>query len=128
MSNPIAHFAINANDVERARKFYANVFRWKFAAYGPPGFFMIDASEAHPAPTMRASLQGRRELIPGVAMRGFECTIAVGDIQATARAIEENGGKIVMPPVTLARIGTLLWFEDTEGNLAGAMQYDSAAE
>jgi len=29
---------------------------------------------------------------------------------------------------TLAGIGRLLFFEDTEGNLAGAMQYDEKAE
>ena len=38
----IAHFAINANDLPRAQRFYGNVFGWKFSPYGPPGFFMIE--------------------------------------------------------------------------------------
>jgi predicted enzyme related to lactoylglutathione lyase len=61
-------------------------------------------------------------------MRGFECTISVDDIDATAAAIESNGGKIVMEICTLAGIGRLLFFQDPEGNIAGAMQYDSKAD
>jgi len=123
----LAHFSINADNVERAQKFYANVFHWKYNAYGPPGFFMIDFGSGA-APAVQGSLQGRRELVPGIRMTGLECTISVGDIRKTAAAIEKNGGKIVMQICTLAGIGQLLYFQDPEGNLVGAMQYDSKAE
>lgn len=124
----VAHFAINAGDVDRALRFYENVFAWKFQAYGPPGFYMVDEASAKTAVALRGSLQKRRQLVPGVEMRGFECTIAVDNIDSTAAAIEKNGGKIVMQICTLAGIGRLLFFQDPEGNLAGAMQYDSKAE
>jgi predicted enzyme related to lactoylglutathione lyase len=121
----IAHFAINASDLDKARAFYGNVFGWTFQAWGPPGFYMIDmgSAEALPAAGLRASLQQRREIVPGVPMKGFECTIAVTDIQAAARAIEAHGGKIAMPVCELTGIGHLLFFEDPDGNIAGAMQY-----
>jgi predicted enzyme related to lactoylglutathione lyase len=61
-------------------------------------------------------------------MRGFECTISVSDIRATAAAVEANGGSIVMQICTLAGIGQLLFFQDPEGNVAGAMQFDVKAE
>jgi predicted enzyme related to lactoylglutathione lyase len=124
----VAHFAINASDVDRALRFYEKVFAWKFQAYGPPGFYMVDEASAKTTVPLRGSLQQRRELVPGVAMQGFECTIAVDDIDATAAAIEKQGGKIVMPICALAGIGRLLFFQDTEGNLAGAMQYDPKAD
>ena len=123
----LAHFAINADDLERARKFYTSVFGWKFEAWGPPGFYMIEAGDTLRVP-LRASLQKRRELVKGTRMTGFECTISVPDIDAAAGAIQANGGKIVMPVCTLAGIGRLLFFQDPEGNLAGAMQYDERAE
>jgi uncharacterized protein len=123
----VAHYAINADDLDRARGFYANVFGWTFQAWGPPGFYMIETADTLQVP-MRASLQKRRELVKGVPMTGFECTIAVADIDKTAAAVEANGGKIVMPVCTLAGIGKLLFFQDPEGNLAGAMQYDERAE
>jgi predicted enzyme related to lactoylglutathione lyase len=128
MSTPVAHFSINADDLPRARRFYESVFGWKFQAWGPPGFYMIDMGKATPAPLFRGSLQQRRELVPGVRMTGFECTISVPDIQAVATAVPANGGTIVMPVCTLPSIGQLLFFQDPEGNLAGAMQYDDKAE
>lgn len=121
----VAHFAINASDLSRARDFYENVFSWKFQAWGPPGFYMIDMGSGY-TPVLRGSLQQRREIVPGVAMRGFECTISVDDIQATAKAVEANGGKIAMPVCELPGIGRLLFFEDPDGNVAGAMQYSIA--
>ncbi|HLK67210.1 MAG TPA: VOC family protein [Bryobacteraceae bacterium] len=124
----VAHFAINADDLTRARNFYEKVFGWKFQAWGPPGFYMVDQESAKAHVAMRGSLQQRREIVPGVAMRGFECTISVDNIQAAAAAIEANGGTIVMPVCTLASIGQLLFFRDPEGNIAGAMQYDENAD
>ncbi len=121
----VAHFAINADDVARARGFYEKVFGWKFTAYGPPGFYR---TEFKGATHMIAAVQQRREIVPGVAMHGFECTIAVSDIQSTKAAIEANGGKIAMPICTLTGVGQLLFFQDPEGNIAGAMQFDHKAE
>ena len=128
MATPVAHFSINADDLPRARRFYENVFGWKFQAWGPPGFYMIEMGKANPVPLLRGSLQQRRELVPGVRMTGFECTISVPDIQAAASAIPAHGGVIVMPICTLPGVGQLLFFQDPEGNLAGAMQYDDKAE
>jgi predicted enzyme related to lactoylglutathione lyase len=118
----LAHFAINADDVDRARRFYEKAFGWKFNAWGPPQFFMIEG-----AGTL-ASLQGRRELVAGATTVGFECTIAVDSIEATEKAILAAGGSIAMARSVIVGVGTLMFFRDTEGNVFGAMQYDSRAE
>ena len=123
----IAHFAINADNVDRARRFYEKVFGWKFSAWGPPGFFMIEMGPVV-EPLLRGSLQQRRELVPGKAMVGYECTIAVSDVDATSAAVEANGGRVIMKRVTIAGVGHLTFFEDPEGNVAGAMQYDTDAQ
>lgn len=125
--NSLAHFAINADDTTRARKFYEKVFGWQFEPWGPPGFFQIARREGgRPGPI--GALQGRRELVPGVRMTGFECTIAVADIDQVAAAVTRAGGTVVMPRVTIPTVGHLIFFRDTEGNLAGAMQYDGGAK
>src|SRR5204863_258617 len=64
MGAPLAHFAINADDVEAARHFYGHVFGWSFRAWGPPGFFQIDRDDGGPRPVI-AALQQRRELVEG---------------------------------------------------------------
>jgi predicted enzyme related to lactoylglutathione lyase len=125
----LAHFSINVNDMARAQIFYGGVFGWKFHAYGPPGFFMIEliGSDAKPVPQV-ASMQGRREIVPGVPASGPECTIAVSNIDETIEKLVALGGKIVMAKCTLPSIGHLVFFQDPEDNILGAMQYDSKAE
>ena len=38
--------------------------------------------------------------------------------------MEANGGRILMPPYRIEGVGELIYFEDTEGNFVGAMQYE----
>src|SRR5262245_50714085 len=127
MSNELRHFAINADDLDRARRFYEQVFGWRFEAWGPPGFFMIATGARDPR--VMGSLQKRRELLQGRPMVGFECTVGVEtDVSRLADTIRGAGGRIVMEKATIAGVGDLIWFEDPEGNVAGAMRYDAKAE
>ena len=119
MSNNIAHFAINADDCERAKQFYQDVFGWRFEAWGPPDFWRIFTS----SDAIHGALQKRREPVSGSGMTGYECTIGVEDIKAIVTSIEAAGGKIVFPPFLIERVGTVAQFEDTEGNHASVMQY-----
>jgi predicted enzyme related to lactoylglutathione lyase len=119
----VAHFAINASNVERARGFYTNVFGWKFEAWGPPGFYLISTGGPEDK-VVRGSLQGRRDLIPGQKTIGYECTVSVPSLEATIRALKDQNAKIVMEKSVIAGVGTLVFFEDTEGNVAGAIEFD----
>ena len=122
----VRHFSINADDLPRARRFYEQVFGWAFQPWGPPGFFMIATGESEGRPL--GSLQGRRELVPGLRLNGFECTIAVDDVDAVAAAVVAGGGRILMEKATIPGVGDLIFFEDPEGNVAGAMRYDVRAD
>jgi len=120
MPATLRHFAINADDVQRAKRFYEGVFGWTFDPWGPPDFYQIKNAGSG----FLGALQGRRELEPGATMRGFEVTMGVENLAATIAAIEANGGKLVMPPFRIEGVGELVFFRDPEGNLVGAMQYD----
>ena len=121
----VAHFSINANDMERAKAFYAGAFGWSFQAWGPPGFYMIQGAGG-PA-NMLASLQKRRDIVPGKSIFGLECTLSVENSEKAEAAIRKAGGKIVMPRSVIAGVGKLFFFEDPEGNIVGAMEYDANA-
>jgi predicted enzyme related to lactoylglutathione lyase len=124
----IQHFAINADDVPRARRFYQQVFGWTSTAWGPPGFYQFQtATKGEPAGIIGA-LQGRRELIPGQRTIGFECTVFVPSIDETAQAVVANGGQVVMQKSIIVGVGALMFFQDTEGNVFGVMQPDKKAE
>lgn len=119
MPATIRHLALNADDVQRAKAFYEQVFGWKLEPWGPPDFY-----QAFNAGGPVAAIHGRRELKPGAKMLGFEVTMAVDDLDATIAAVETAGGKVVMQPVYIEGVGRLTYFEDPEGNLVGAMKYD----
>jgi predicted enzyme related to lactoylglutathione lyase len=123
MPNNVAHFAISAHDVERARAFYEAAFGWRFAPWGPPGFYLIlSGSDAEPG--IQGALQAAGEYAAAPGVGGVEITIAVDDVAETGRAIEAAGGKIVMPAAAIPTVGTLLKFADTEGNVLCAMEYE----
>jgi uncharacterized protein len=119
MANDVNYFAINADDVARGRTFYEAVFGWSFEPWGPPGFYLIHTATDAPA---AGALQERRELVPGQKMIGYECTITVDDIDRTIRAIEANGGRLASPKFHIPTVGTIAYFFDSEGNVAGLRQ------
>ena len=114
------HFAINADDVPRAKAFYETVFGWTFTPWGPPDFYQTrSAGEG-----FVGALQGRRDIGDRV-MPGVEVSYGVEDVKATIAAIEAHGGKVIMQPFRIDGVGELIFFQDTEGNIAGAMQYET---
>jgi uncharacterized protein len=122
----VAHFAVNADDVDEARRFYGAVFGWTFEPWGPPEFFHIRTADGG-EPGLHAALQGRRDFDRRRVV-GFECTVAVDDVDAVVEAVRAGGGTVLMEKTTLAGIGDLVWFADPSGNVVGAMQYHADAD
>jgi len=86
---------------------------------------MITTGNAE-APGIRGALRKRHEVTPDKPIYGFECSISVEDINATVSAIKAHGGKIVVPKTRIPGAGTLVMFEDTEGNIVTAVQYETS--
>jgi predicted enzyme related to lactoylglutathione lyase len=119
------HFAIHADDIERARRFYEAVFGWRFQAWGPPGFYQVfTGTDEHPG--IEGALHGRHEPLEGTGMRGFECTVAVDDLDEIEAAVVANGGTVTLSGFEIVTVGKLLTFLDTEGNICNAMVYDNS--
>jgi hypothetical protein len=122
MSAILRHFAINADDVPRARAFYEKVFGWSFTPWGPPGFYQVkNAGQG-----LVGALQGRRKIEDNL-MPGIELSFGVDDVEAVMAAVQTNGGTVLMQPYVIEGVGKLIFFRDPEGNIAGAMQYENEA-
>lgn len=118
----LRHFAINADDVPRARAFYEKVFGWSFTPWGPPGFYQVkNAGQG-----LVGALQGRRKIEDNL-MPGIELSFGVDDVEAVMAAVQANGGTVLMQPYVIEGVGKLIFFRDPEGNIAGAMQYENEA-
>jgi predicted enzyme related to lactoylglutathione lyase len=120
----VAHFAINADDVEAARRFYGAVFDWRFTAWGPPGFFHIHRADGSlPGPI--GALQARRDLVPG-APAVVELTVAVDDVDRACAACLAAGGRVLMERAVIPGVGEIAFLQDPSGIALGTMRYDSS--
>ena len=116
----VVHFAVHVDDTERARRFYERVLGWRFDPWGPPGFFKVRTGDDD-APGIEGALHDHRG---EDRLRGFECTVAVEDLDAVRAAVVAEGGEILHEQVDIPGTGSLVQFRDTEGNGVSAMRYD----
>lgn len=118
MANHVNHFEIEADDVERAKRFYESVFGWKITPWGPPNYYLIDTGGG-----IRGDIRERANPT-GPGNVGFVCTITVDDLQEIKAAVVANGGEIVVQELKIDGVGNLFYFIDTEGHRVGVMQMD----
>ena len=123
MTSNLASFAIHVDDVDRARRFYEAVFGWTFEPWGPPGFYLIHTGDAL-NPGIQGLMHKRHEPRVGSGLNGVEATFSVEDLDAVLAAVVANGGRVTMPKAPIPTVGTLVRFDDTEGNNIGAMDYE----
>jgi predicted enzyme related to lactoylglutathione lyase len=131
MNRPV-HFEIQYDDLERAKKFYADVFGWEFAKFmdNPPYWGIMTA----PKDSKDLGINGglvKRPCPPPAPEQGtnaFTCTMDVEDFDATAKKIEAAGGKIAMPKMAIPGMAWQGYFLDTESNVFGIHQPDTNAK
>ena len=123
MANNLTSFAVHADDVQRCRRFYEAVFGWRFEPWGPPDFYLIHTGDAQ-KPGVQGLLHKRQEPRGAGGPNCFECTIAVDDLDAVTGAIVQHGGRIILERAPIPTVGVLTKFEDSEGNVLGAMFYE----
>ena len=126
MSNQLTHFAIYIDDIERAKKFYDEVFSWGFNSYGQSDFLQIKSDKSENSMPIGA-LQSRAYSPVSDKTIGFECTIGVENIDNTIEKVIQSGGQILMPKTSIPYVGWIAKFLDTEGNLFCAMQYNNSS-
>jgi predicted enzyme related to lactoylglutathione lyase len=126
MANKLVHFAVHVDDIDRARHFYESVFGWRTRGYGPPDFLQIFLGENENDGPMGA-LQSRAYNVAAEKVIGFECTIAVDDLDRVLETVVAEGGSLLMRRTAIPGVGWIGKFSDLEGNLVCALQYDQAA-
>jgi uncharacterized protein len=119
----VIHFEIPADDLERAANFYRKAFGWKIEKWpGPMEYWMV-ATGTDGTPGINGGLM--RKQAPTVATTN---TIGVDSVDAAVTAVQNAGGKLVVPKAPIPTIGYFAYCQDPEGSLFGVMQADTNAK
>lgn len=130
MSRPV-HFELQADDVDRAKTFYGDVFGWTFADWthvtGSPYWGITTGEEGTPG--IDGGLQQRPAPAPpqGPGTNAAVLTIQVDDYDATHERIVGAGGIVALPKTAFPGMAWQGYYLDTEGNTFGIHQPDEDA-
>lgn len=120
----IVHFDLPADDPKRARKFYTELFGWKFERYpGPEEYYLIETEYPEEQPGIRGGM-GKR----GSPDQKITNYIGVASIDEYLARVESLGGKVTLPKMAVPGFGYLAVCLDTEGNAFGLWEEDPTAK
>ena len=118
----IVWFEIPADNIERARKFYADLFGWKIEKFpGVADYWHIDTGGAEDSPD--GALMARSQA--GQPITNYVSVESV--IDATAK-VEKLGGKICAPKTAVPQMGYFSICQDTEGNTFALWESNETAK
>lgn len=118
----VVHFEVGAHDIGRASAFYRDAFDWQTQGWeGPSEYTFLVTGDSE-----RLGIDGavfpQRPHSPRVVL-----TLEVESLSDSEERVKRAGGKVVRPGQPIPGVGTLAYVEDTEGNLFGVLQRESAS-
>jgi predicted enzyme related to lactoylglutathione lyase len=123
MDHTIVHFEIPADDVEKLRKFYSELFGWKIEKMpGPVEYWGIAT-----VPVNEKGMPQRPGVNGGMMKRQNPehkpvNYIAVESVDEYVKKIEALGGRVIVPKMEVPGIGWWALALDPEGNQFAIMQ------
>ncbi len=133
MSNRVVHFEVHADDIERARKFYQDIFGWEFTEWkdSPTPYYMVmTAPKGSTEPGINGGLLERPKgkFTENMPPNAFVCTIQVDNIDETIKKMENAGSKVCMAKFPIMGMAWQAYYTDSENNIVGLHQTDKNAK
>lgn len=110
--NSVVHFEVAGSNGDEARKFYADLFGWKFEVMGDFDYGVTSSPG-------EGAIGGGVGAAPKDLKPYVTFYIMVDDLQAYLDKAESLGGKTVQPPSPIPGYGSSAMFADPDGNLIG---------
>jgi predicted enzyme related to lactoylglutathione lyase len=124
--NAPAYFEIQADDTNRAVRFYREIFGWKFDKVDglPIEYWRIETSGP------RGGLLKRPAKTPSPehGTNAFVCSMEVTSFDDMAAKVASHGGTVALPKFAVPGVCWQGYFIDPEGNTFGIFQPDSQAK
>ena len=106
-------------DAEAANKFYTELFSWETEEQAMEGMnynvLKVNGEEVGGIMSMPAELEGMPP--------AWSIYVTVKDVDATAKQVEELGGKILRPPTDIPDVGRFCVLADPQGAVICAITY-----
>jgi len=121
----VVHFEIHAADMDRAERFYTEVFGWsaRRSEAGERDYrLLITGADGRPGINGAPSGAGSPRRSMSAPVSAFVCTVAVEDLAETERKITAGGGERVVDRREVEGVGRLAYFRDPEGNVLGCIE------
>ncbi len=106
-------------DVEAAKRFYTGIFGWETEDYPMEGMvYTVLKIDGEPVGGIMATPPECQGMPPA-----WSTYVTVNDVDATARQVEQLGGKILRPPSDIPEIGRFCVVQDAQGAVICAITY-----
>jgi uncharacterized protein len=127
--NPVVHFEMPADNMNRMTEFYSKVFGWQTKAMGEEmgNYVVVSTTETDEKgrPLMAGSINGGFYMRKnGQPANHPSIVVAVDDLNASLKEVTKSGGKVINEPTKIPGIGLYASITDTEGNLISLLQPD----
>ena len=119
----IVHFEIPTDDLERAKKFYSQLFGWKIEKAGPMEYWLIATTDDQGEPAVGGGMMARQQ-----PQQGITTYIGVPCVEESAAEVEKLGGKVVVPKMPVPGHGYFVVCLDTENNAFALWEDDESAK
>ena len=130
----IVHFQIPSDDIERSKKFYTDLFGWKFDKMPSPAgpeampegmeYWMITTVDDKGSESVDGGMMKRQ--LP--QQQGITNYFDVKSVQEYSAKVEQLGGKVISPKMPVTGMGYFAVCTDTENNGFGIFEVDSNAK
>ena len=111
----IVHFEIPADDLQRAKTFYTDLFGWKFEGVQGMDYMIFDTYGIGGGMVKRMQPDQR-----------IFVQIGVPSVDEYSAKVEKLGGKVIVPKKAIPGMGYFAICIDTENNVFGIVETDHA--
>ena len=111
MANHVVHVEVVGKDGQALQRFYQTIFGWQLDTDNPGGYGMY----------RQDGLSGGIGQTQDGSAGHVTFYVHADDPNAVLRAVEANGGRVIMPLTEVAPETTVALFADPEGHIVGLM-------
>jgi len=129
LDHTIVHFEIPADNIEKLKQFYQDLFGWTMNKYpGPTTYYLVGT-----VPVDEKTMMPTRQGVNGGMYEKKDASspelarqinyISVESIEEYSRKVGALGGKIIVPKMEIPGLGWWALALDPEGNHFGMLEY-----